>query len=68
MWYVWQAVSSRYEFHDATGSLMPFGIAYDIDSKAMRKAVENQTIVMMYESQSGAVNVTAHIRTLVKLA
>ena len=66
-WFVWQAVSVRFEFLDATGTIMPFGQQYTIDSKSMRKVGANETVVLMYESQSGAVNLTAHMRILLKL-
>ena len=67
-WFVHQFVSYRLEFLDATGVISPMGFRADIDSKAMRKVNENLTMVFMYESQSGAANVTAHMRMLVKVA
>ena len=39
-----------------------------IDSKAMRKVAPDETLVVMGESQAGAVNVANPFRMLVKLS
>ncbi len=67
-WMLWRAYAGRYEFHDATGSVIPANLAYELDSKAMRKVSENETIVLMCESQTGAIDCTFHLRQLLLLS
>ena len=67
-WFVWQAFVNRFEFSDATGGFMPAALEYEVDSKAMRKVGPNETVVTVAESQLGALEVGAHLRTLLKLA
>ena len=67
-WYVWQSFAYRLEFNDATGLLLPAGVSYQVDSKAMRKVSANESVVLMCESQSGALQVAMHLRTLFLLS
>jgi len=39
-----------------------------VDSKAMRKAGQNDTLILMAESQSGAFDIAMHLRTLWKVS
>ena len=66
-WFVWRSFQLTYEFHDATGSLLG-QLVHEVDSKAMRKVTDNETIVMVAQSQAGAFNISMHLRTLFKLA
>ena len=66
-WMVWRSFAYHFEFQDATG------VNYarwdmEIDSKAMRKIGPNEVLVHIVESQTGAFNLAAPIRALVKLA
>ncbi len=67
-WLVWRLFANRFELLDATGSLFPAGLALEIDSKAMRKVGQGETIVMMCESQTGAMSVAMHVRMLLMLS
>ncbi len=46
-WFVWQPVQQTTPFPPGAS---PLGFHYEIDSKAMRKLVQGQQIVMMYET------------------
>ena len=66
-WFMWRAFSFRSQFGDATG-LSLASVQYDIDSKAMRKVGDNETVVIMAESQAVAFDISMPIRMLVKIA
>ncbi len=65
-WYVWRSFSSRFEFLDATGTILP-AFNFEVDSKAMRKVASNETLVMVAEAQVGAYSISTPLRTLVEL-
>ena len=67
-WFVWQPWALRVEFSDATGVLVPANVNWEIDSKAMRKVQFNETVVIVAESQAGAVIIETPFRMLIKLA
>ncbi len=67
-WFVWRSFSYRFEFNDATGIMLPSSVQYEIDSKAMRKVGDNETIVLMAESQAIAFDISMPLRVLVKIA
>ncbi len=64
-WFVWEAISYLWEVTTDVGRLL--GPVRHIDSKAMRKVNQNETVVVVYESQATAVNVGSPFRMLVKL-
>ncbi len=66
-WLVWRSFEDFYEFGDSTG-VRRQAIQMEIDSKVMRKVTVNETIVFMCESQTGALNVAAHLRMLLLLS
>ncbi len=66
-WQTWISGSARFEFGDATGFELQSEIQ-QVDSKAMRKVTDGETIVVMAESQAGAFQVSAPIRLLMKLS
>ena len=66
-WYVWRSFAYDFEFNDATGINYPTW-NFELDSKAMRKIGPNETIVGIAESFSGAFNISANTRSLVKLS
>ena len=67
-WFLWMAWALRVEFSDASGVNIPADVTQQIDSKAMRKVQFNETLVVMAESQAGAVIIETPFRMLVKLA
>ena len=67
-WFVWQSVARHVEFVDGTGFEINAMWNWQVDSKAMRKVGDNETIVLMYQSQVGAVQVAMHLRMLIKLS
>ena len=69
-WFVWQSFVYQLAVSTDIGRLGPSqsGMNFEIDSKAMRKVSDNETIVLMCESQTGAINVGAHLRLLMKLS
>ncbi len=66
-WMVWEPFFYNLEFSDATG-LRQVDFSWKVDSKAMRKVKDNETVVMMCESQTGALNCGMHIRQLYKMS
>ena len=42
--------------------------SYEVDSKGMRKVSDNETIVLMAESQQGAFQISMNFRMLLKLS
>ena len=68
-WFVWQSFSAHFGFEGGESDFFfQRDIAWDIDSKAMRKVTENEVVVLMCESQVGALRISAPIRMLVKLS
>jgi len=66
-WFAWGSFSHRLEFQDATG--MIFGPPpVEVDSKGMRKVTDNETIVMIAESQAGALDISMPLRMLLKFS
>ena len=66
-WLAWGSYSSRQEFSDTTG-IFQSSWQIDVDSKGMRKVATNETLILVWESQSGAVDVLMPLRTLWKLS
>jgi len=66
-WFVWRSFAAHYELLDATGAFLA-SYEFEVDSKAMRKVTSNETIVMMCESQTGAVQISMGLRTLLLLS
>ena len=66
-WFVWGSFSEFYEFGSSVG-VRRQALQIEVDSKAMRKVSDNETIVLMAESQTGALNVAMHLRLLMKLS
>lgn len=66
-WYVWLPFSFHFEFATAAAVNYP-NWNFEIDSKAMRRVSPNETLVCVAESQTGAFEIAASIRTLVKLS
>ena len=56
----------RFEFISGVG-VFQTRWDFEVDSKAMRKVSANETIVTMAQSQQGAFDISASLRTLVKL-
>jgi len=67
-WFVWQSFSYRFELVDGTGDFYPASSEIEIDSKAMRKISQNETIVLVMQSQVGAMSISAPLRLLFKLS
>ncbi len=65
-WLVWESFEGLYIFHDATGQSNFQG--FQFDSKAMRKVKQNETVVVVCESQAGAFDLSSAFRMLVKLS
>ncbi len=65
-WFMWQSFFGVFEFADATGrvGLNANTLRYQVDSKAMRKVGQNETVVLMCESQTGAFDIAMHLRLL----
>ena len=66
-WFMWEAFSYRFELTTDVGRMIiPYLMT--LDSKAMRKVGQNQTLVVMVESQAAAFAASVHFRMLVKLS
>ena len=66
-WFVWRSFSTAFEFADATGRMI-VSERQEVDSKAMRKITDDETLVLMCESQAGAVDISMQLRFLFKLS
>ncbi len=66
-WFVWGSFHYVQEQADATGIYLNFHTQV-VDSKAMRKVTDDETIVLMAESQSGASQISMPFRMLLKLS
>jgi len=66
-WFVWRSFNFTQEFLDATGIFLNF-VNQEVDSKAMRKVTDDETIVLVAESQSGALKISMPLRMLLKLS
>jgi len=67
-WYVWRSFAFHYEFHDATSTGLA-SLEFEVDSKAMRKVTDNETCVVVVESEgSAALEAFVGVRTLFKLS
>ena len=66
-WHVWRSFCYFTNFNDATG-FGPASQEFEVDSKAMWKIRPNETLIGVVESQSGAFDLCAHTRTLLKLS
>ena len=66
-WMVWRSFSYRLAFQSAVAVNFP-DWAFEVDSKAMRKGGPNEVLVTVAESQVGAYQISAPLRTLVKLS
>ena len=67
-WLVWQPFSYFLEFMDATGFAAPADREYEVDSKVMRKVSNDETVVLIAQSQVGAFDISSPIWTLWKLS
>ncbi len=67
-WFVWEPYSFYLEFADAIGFQSKADMHFKFDSKAMRRVEPNETVVVMVESQSVAVDVSVTFRQLYKLS
>ncbi len=67
-WFVWRSFSYRFELVDGTGDFYPASSDMEIDSKAMRKVADNEAVVIVMQSQIGAMSISAPLRLLFKLA
>ncbi len=66
-WLLWGAFAMQLDFNTGVGAQMLYETR-EADSKAMRKVTANETVVLMCESQSGAVDIAMHLRLLFKLS
>ena len=66
-WLLWQPYAYFLNFGTDVGSREGTR-QYTLDSKSMRKITPNETLVLMAESQVGAVSIGMTIRTLIKLS
>jgi len=66
-WFVWRSFAFTQTQLDATGSLIQ-SIQLEIDSKAMRKVSDNESLVAVAESQAVAFEIYDGVRTLFKLS
>jgi len=66
-WFVWRSFSFDIEFNDSTGVWHP-SIQQEVDSKAMRKITDDETVVLVAESQGGAFDISMPLRLLFKLS
>ena len=67
-WYVWQAVSTRFQRSSDVGTNSDAGFHYQIDSKSMRKVGINDDAVSMYDNQiSNGMTLITNGRQLIQL-
>ena len=66
-WFVWRSFSMGWDFDDATGVRFAT-VNQEVDSKAMRKVTDNETIVLVAQSQVGEFDISMPLRVLLKLS
>ncbi len=66
-WLAWQSFAYRLDFDTGAGKLL-ISNDFELDSKGMRKMGDGETLVMVAESQVGAFDIFAGIRTLLMLS
>ena len=66
-WHVWRSFCYFFDQIDQTGANV-WSQQFEVDFKAMRKMRPNETLIGVIESQSGAFDLCAHTRTLLKLS
>jgi len=66
-WFVWRSFDYALEAGDATGFRL-ISINQEVDSKAMRKISDNETIVLVAESQNNGLRISLPLRLLFKLS
>jgi len=66
-WFVWRSFANRVEFDTAAGVELA-GRDFEVDSKAMRKMTDDETLIMIAASQSGAFSLYDGTRTLFMLS
>ena len=66
-WFVWRSYSYHLEFTSGTGVRI-ISEQYTVDSKAMRKVSDNETVVIVAESQAVAFEISMPVRMLLKLS
>jgi len=67
-WFVWRSFTLELAVADATGKILPAQLTFEVDSKAMRKVGDGETLITVAESFLGAFKISSHTRTLFKLA
>ncbi len=67
-WFVWLPMHFSLEFGSAIGVQVPADRVWTIDSKAMRKVSNDQTIVWVAESEVGAFDISVQTRILMMLS
>ncbi len=66
-WFVWRSFNYSLQFADSTGFIQE-QMSQEVDSKAMRKVTEDETIVLVAESQGSAFDISMPLRLLLKLS
>ena len=66
-WFVWGSFNYHLDFASEASKFRAMQ-EYEVDSKAMRKISDNEAIVFMAESQSGAFQISMPLRLLLKLS
>ncbi len=67
-WFVWRSFSMHLDVQSAVGFDVNSALQFEVDSKAMRKVSQNETLVTIAESREGAFDISANLRTLIKLS
>ena len=67
-WYVWRSFHYVQEAAGTVASLMQQATILEIDSKAKRKMTDDETLVLMVESETGALRISSQLRTLLMLS
>lgn len=65
-WYVWRSFSLHLDVQSAIGFSLEME-NFEVDSKAMRKVGQNESLVWVAESQAGAFDISTPLRQLIKL-
>ncbi len=66
-WHVWRSFHYVFQFLDSTGTRQSV-LRQEVDSKSMRKITDNETLVLVAESETGAFDISMALRHLFKLA
>jgi len=67
-WFVWRSIHLTQEASGTPATITLNSVQQEVDSKAMRKVSDNESIILMAASQGGAFRIAMSVRLLLKVS